>query len=361
MGNKSISNGEDFFEPSVSTEEAEQILRKKLDKMPYIAYILSTLQKDITDLASADLLQKNFLPLEYLTLYMNPTIEHVLSVAYNSTCKEKSKVMTDPFTSTILSKKKPRLKIKLGIVEVTDYNTPLIASEIDHTIQLPTQMNLFHSVLIVGPWKLEWNESGVIIPRKCVISNILAFDVKLFEGIEQITEKLRILSEVITEFNLLKTYDAQQCNCQHFIDTVFLQLGCPISVSGQLDAYLGKLRQTGKQPCTYTVPSNIDAIVSGEILFTSHEQLDSTVIAIREVEHMFVFHYKHDYALLQCFDHAFWLRYFLYGVENKIAHNEFKPLGYCQNNEEHKRWGDSRRSIGCPFHGILEYKYRYPV
>jgi hypothetical protein len=380
MGNTAISASDsdvqDYF-TTISPEEAVKNLVEKQDKNPVVASILTSMNKSIIDLASSETLQTKFLPIEDVLSYSNPTIENVIEYALKAQIEtQKNDRRFQRKSGEYNPSTEPQINIKFGIVEVTDYTSPVVALDAFKTLQFAQEFGSFHSILVVGPWKLEWNETGVIIPRKCVISEVTGITIGSFTGVEKIKEKLESLADVITEYNALSKYDAETCNCQHFVDDVCKRLlGGAQSFSGQLDAYVNSIRATGKKGCVYTIPKRVlDKInkkkitfktidvQETEIVFFSHEQLDEVVRAVIVSDpNYFATEGMYDKLLLHCFDRAFWVRYFKYGIEHEKAHKDFKPLGYCVSDEESKKWGTSSRSIGCPFSKILEYRYRFEL
>jgi len=180
---------------------------------------------------------------------------------------------------------------------------------------------MFHTALIIGPWILEWNNSSLCIPRRCCsTAAILAIDVD-----NTIEKKMKIgfvvdaLCEVISRWNIIKTYDRNKCNCLHFIEDVLDSLGISskLSYTGALGNFIKNIREKGSSDWNYSLPEELIQKCHFKndvknINFKTHEELDNFVLQILEYEKQFNIDtkYAEDFALLKSVDRAFWLRYF---------------------------------------------------
>jgi hypothetical protein len=395
----------------ISREDAEQAVQAKLDTNTLVKESLKKMGKTGTDLGHPEGLLHSFLTMADAISYVEPTVEELIAyeksageqrpeeeqyetpmekIPYNfgqglgtstshdsghvqvSTQGSKSNSGNQLSTKSPTGKvKKASLKIKLVITELPDNTqTRKILSPVLATLRLAPQFGLFHSALIIGPWKIEWNNSSLIVPRKCMASAVVAFDLVEINGEENIKDKLQTLAEAISEYNVTKSYDQMNCNCQQFVDDLCKRLELPIAFKGQMAEFMDRLRKTGKCESKYTIPQDVlekmrarnkkepGSITfttmpnfdleqtSGEITFTSHEQLDEVVNNIVTADAAFLYSAgKDDYKLLKAFDRAFWLRHFKHAVEKKCAHDDYKPLGF----EPKMLQSIGRDNVKCPF------------
>jgi len=224
------------------------------------------------------------------------------------------------------------VKIKLVIAEIAKSDTQKairkmlspVLTKFDHQ----QQFGMFHSALVVGPWYLEWNNSSLCIPRKCYSSAaMLAADLE-FGGVQlDLEETIKKISNVIINWNVNKSYNQNENNCQQFVDDLCHELGLNLDklLHGPLGEYLKSLRSKGQ--CDITFPISDEMREALEIKekfkkFTTHEELDSFVAACVEKDPQFEENYKEHMLLLKSFDRAFWLRHFKL-PEDK----QFIPLG----------------------------------
>ncbi|KAL0487612.1 hypothetical protein AKO1_000249, partial [Acrasis kona] len=191
---------------------------------------------------------------------------------------------------------------------------------------------------MLGPFKVEWNDGGLIIPRACTASSFIAFDVKTFKEPAEIKEAIQKTAEAIAFYNTGFDYNNSTKNCQHFTEHLLKELGIQYEPKGQLKEFLDKMRASGRYDCSYRVPEEYLAkfekvdelkkiIRNGVATFTTHKELDLFVSKIYE-EDPFYFGGpigKDDYKLLKSFDRGFWLRHFYSFNRDKKSDPQYCP------------------------------------
>jgi len=132
-----------------------------------------------------------------------------------------------------------------------------LLSPIMHTLNLSPEMGLFHSALMIGPWLLEWNNSAICIPRKCVsTASILSADIDSITTSKKVDETVDILARIITDWNVVAQYNnfsskKGEANCQDFVEEVLKHLDIQSKFSGPLDAFIKQLREKGKSELAF--------------------------------------------------------------------------------------------------------------
>lgn len=233
------------------------------------------------------------------------------------------------------------VKVKLVIAEIAKSGNEKkfrrIFSPIATNLHMMGDFGWFHSALVIGPWYIEWNSSGLCIPRKCYSSAaLLAIDVGTpIKNKVKLKEMIDKLAGVIVRWNTTKEYSQKSANCQHFVDDICKEIGLNLEFSGAMGGFIKELRSSGKSSLQWKIPEKIREecnIKEEKIKFQTHEELDKFVQNI--YKHIPLFHEKHksDYRLLKSFDRAFWLRHF----RNNI-HTDYLPL-YNEDQE-----------LDCPF------------
>jgi hypothetical protein len=182
------------------------------------------------------------------------------------------------------------------------------------------KIGLFHSALAVGPWLIEFNSSGIIIPRKCLsrvaMLSSTVMTVTTYEQLEQVRD---ILAEKIVEWNLTKLYKSHggdrsvYGNCQELIDSILNQFGVKMDYSSILGSYIQDLREHGSCKLSFKVSEEFSKyfnISEKSIVFHTHEQVDNFVInRLQSVNKDWIKIFPQEYELLMAFDRAFWMRY----------------------------------------------------
>ena len=102
---------------------------------------------------------------------------------------------------------------------------------------------------MIGPWFIDWNNSAMCIPRKCVCkAALLSGDIDAITSTEKIETIVDRLAETIVEWNTTKKYKdnngrkGEEGNCQDFVDAILESLGLTADFNGPLGEFLKKLR-----------------------------------------------------------------------------------------------------------------------
>lgn len=239
------------------------------------------------------------------------------------------------------------IKIKLVISEIV--NTPakrairqLVSPFLDQMNVLP-DLGLFHSGIIIGPWKLDWNDSSIVVPKKIIAgAAVMTADLDHIHTLKKLEETVDKIAHVICKWNVQKMYRDSggdkrvYGNCQDFNDDLLHALGLKLDFSGPLKNYMDNLRSKGKCDMEFTIEPNFRetfGIQQRSITFKSHEQLDKFVEGLLAKEPSFETKYKSEWVLLKNFDRALWLKFQKFDTKEYIPHYK----------DEH------RHTLLCPF------------
>jgi hypothetical protein len=216
------------------------------------------------------------------------------------------------------------IKIKLVICEVSkntfQRGVRQFISPFMSKFETFPEFGMFHTGLMVGPWMLDWNDSGVCIPRKCVSqAALISADLGSFPIETKLDDLVDKLSTFVVEYNTTKIYKDRPCenshevNCQDFVFDLLERLGIKMQFTGPLAHFIGKLRSEGKCKISFDMdPQFRDRfdLKGKEIEFKSHLELDKFVKKFQEHTE-----YSHNdpvckdaMILLKSFDRAFWLK-----------------------------------------------------
>jgi hypothetical protein len=230
------------------------------------------------------------------------------------------------------------LRVKLVVVEIHQNNTQRtfrkVLSPIMDAFDISPQFGLFHSALIVGPWYLEWNDSSLIVPRKCYSgAAVIAADIeKQFTGSLQVKEVLDKMADVICHWNATYTYSQKDRNCQAFVDDICAALNIELKFGGSLNEYLKQLRKNGRCALKFYLTPTLQktlGMTESSVTFANHKELDKFVHTINEKDSMYLdITAPDDKVLLKSFDRAFWLRYFKSKTEEDWAPEEVDEKTY---------------------------------
>eukprot|EP01080_Neovahlkampfia_damariscottae_P005858 gene5858-9686_t len=253
---------------------------------------------------------------------------------------------------------KDALKVKLVIAEIATSTSKKAQRKalgpILNTLHLSPKLGLFHSALLIGPWLIEWNNSAICIPRKCVSNAaIITADLDTLKTTKEVEKTVSILADVISEYNCFHTYSKltsgkPNCsNCQDFVEDILTRLDIELKFDGPLGNYLKTLKDKGTSDLIFAPDKNFIekfSLKSSSVKFVSHNSLDEFVRDLMKSEPEFQKVHKQEYALLKSFDRAFWLRHFKF--PNRTEYLYFKK----DPEEEDDITGvDDGTDCGCPF------------
>jgi hypothetical protein len=239
------------------------------------------------------------------------------------------------------------IKVKLVISEIVNTGTKrairqLVSPVLDRFHVLP-EMGLFHSGVIIGPWKIDWNDSSIVVPKKIIAgAAVMTADLDSIHTLKQLEETVDKVAEVIVKWNIGKLYRDSggdkklYGNCQNFNDDLLHALGIKLEFTGPLKNYMDNLRTKGKCDMEFTLEPNFREFFGmnfKSITFKTHLQLDQFVEKLLAVDASFQTNYKSEWVLLKNFDRVYWLKHQKYN-----DHNEFCP----HHSEDGK-------TVLCPF------------
>eukprot|EP00818_Percolomonas_sp_WS_P003566 CAMPEP_0117441756 /NCGR_PEP_ID=MMETSP0759-20121206/3797_1 /TAXON_ID=63605 /ORGANISM="Percolomonas cosmopolitus, Strain WS" /LENGTH=469 /DNA_ID=CAMNT_0005233617 /DNA_START=192 /DNA_END=1601 /DNA_ORIENTATION=+ len=220
-----------------------------------------------------------------------------------------------------------------------------IMSPVLSTLHVQPEYGLYHCGLCVAAWILEWNSSGLCIPRKVVSSAaLMSIDIDRWSNTD-LQSAVDKMAEVIVRWNTTMKYTngvgrrssskKHVGNCQDFVDDMLQALNIRVDFQGALKEFLNDLRTKGKSELKFKITPtfretfDLDEHVS-EIIFKTHSQLDEFVHRIKSHKASFKLELDfHDESyLLKSYDRAFWMKNFKY--------------------EDDERWKPSEK-CSCPF------------
>ena len=197
-----------------------------------------------------------------------------------------------------------------------------------------SKFGLFHTALLIGPWLIEWNDSGLCIPRKCLSkAAFLTADVGEISTKDSLESVRNKLANVIADWNVnygyttISKHKKNVGNCQDFLDAIFLELGLEFKFEGAIGEFIKSLKKNGTTKLKYPVSDEIKKkfeIKENEIEFKTHEELDLFVKNLFEKDFTFDMKYPSDYNLLKSFDRAFWLKHLKCRNEIRYLKNVLK-------------------------------------
>jgi hypothetical protein len=202
---------------------------------------------------------------------------------------------------------------------------------------------------------IEWNNSAICIPRKCVSNAaLITADLDTLKTTKDVEKTVEILANCIADYNTFHSYSKltsgkKNCsNCQDFVEDILHQLGIELKFEGPLGSYLKTLKEKGSSDLILSPDKDFIQkfnLKDEKLKFTSHSQIDEFVRKLMSVDSEFEKTHKQEYALLKSFDRAFWLRHFKF--PNRVEYLYFKK----DPEEEDEITGvDDGTDCGCPFH-----------
>ncbi|KAL9657031.1 hypothetical protein ABK040_014579 [Willaertia magna] len=260
----------------------------------------------------------------------------------------------NPEITKILNQNTIKIKIVISEIARTKGKKAFrrMLSPILSKLDLLPELGMFHSALQVGPWLIEWNNSALCVPRKCVSSAaMLSADIDQLETNEDVRTVVDKLAKVIVKWNATMLYKDRDTeigksgNCQDFVDDVLHELGISREhlQEGPLGKFLKELKSKGKSDLMYEMDENFRKKFNRDeksIVFKTHKDLDEFVQQLLLIDTDFDKNYKLDWMFLKSIDRAFWLKHFKF--EDRL---EYKPLMQETVDEDN----EVIETVECPF------------
>jgi len=237
---------------------------------------------------------------------------------------------------------KKKIKIRIVVVDqdaksAAKQSLKSFLSPVLSKLDVIPKLGMFHSALIVGPWLVEWNNSALCIPRKCLSrAAMLTADIDEITSLSNLEEVTQKLSEVIVQWNVSMQYKSNGGdkkifgNCQDFIDAILSKLDIKLNFSGTpLGEFLTELKDSGRSNLNFKM--NEDFMKNFQqkeklIEFKTHKDLDLFLNNLLKIEPDFKNKYKSHWNFLKSFDRAFWMRYFKASEVDQKSKNKLKTL-----------------------------------
>jgi hypothetical protein len=147
-----------------------------------------------------------------------------------------------------------RVTVKIVIVDQDRDNNPKkrfreFVSPLLSSLNVLPQMGFFHSALMIGPWLIEWNNSSLCVPRKCLSrAAMLSADVDAITTLTDLNKLVDDLADAIVDWNTRVHYTATggdgkaYGNCQQFVESLCSRIGVEMPKTGPLAKCLKDLR-----------------------------------------------------------------------------------------------------------------------
>lgn len=274
------------------------------------------LRKFATILSNPEKLKTTYLSTKWAdTLVMDEELKS------NHEVEEDEEKLVDTTTPQL----KQDIKVKILIVDQDaksqlKQNLRMFLSPVLSKIEMVPSMGMFHTAIMIGPWLIEWNNSALCIPRKCVSrAAMLSADIDAIHTIKSLDTVVDNLANHIVQWNISKQYKTTGGdkkvfgNCQDFIDSLLNSIGIKMNFQGPLAEFLKNIKDHGSTTLEFKVTPEFKEkfkLTEKSKSFHTHHELDEFVNKLLEIEPQFHIKYKQEYAFLKGFDRAFWMRYF---------------------------------------------------
>jgi hypothetical protein len=204
-------------------------------------------------------------------------------------------------------------------------------------IGMMPQFGFLHSSIIFGKWKIEWNNTEIVIPRPIKAKESL-FCVDLFtlNSKQEAEQFIKCISDTIVDWNVNFSYaqngsvEKKTGNCQQFVSELLRRAkrdACFDNLPEGIQTVLKKVQETGMMKMELRITKEFGSyfgITGNCIEFSTHGQLDRFVsdLCSKDVNFMSSRIWKTEKMLCKAFDRAFWLRW----------RREPSNCDFCQEN-----------------------------
>lgn len=349
----------------ISPNSLHSVINKMMD-----SFMVSKFEnnKDVEDyafiLSNPQMLKENYLNYDWSKVEEFET-KLKKSFIYKES-KESSSISKNSFTGklkvkiVLFAKRKQPLK-KSGLF---DFLSPInIGGKSDDDLGLE---NEFKTILMMGPFYLEWNETELCIP-KLVLNEvpIMSFDISEIPDLNTFGKLSTKLSEEIIKWNTTMKYQLNSLdkekygNSQDFVDSIIKAIDIKLDLPEPTKNFLNQMREFGDSTLKFTVNKEFQEKfeIPQSIVFKNHQEIDELMLKLLIKEPNFKTLYSGHFHLLKCFDRTFWMRE-LY-LKNRISslNKDVEKEVKDKNNlikemvdlEEELNTIKGKKNVKCPF------------
>ncbi|KAG2374669.1 hypothetical protein C9374_010688, partial [Naegleria lovaniensis] len=224
-----------------------QVLKRLVDENLFLHEIMNVLQlsQEMNQFVWQPFLQDNFQLQQYVGCHCccDPNgfnfIQHeteeddttISSSEWNNTNNENLMEATTQHTLSI----EPFLNLYIGISKL-DYPCKKILT---HTLFRNNSIGVNHPFLIIGCYKIEWNDSSLVkikYDQFKARNSMMVYKFHVIRGTQQVQKALITIAKVCTFWNTHKKFSQLFCNCHHFINDLLRELNIesPFESSNQI-------------------------------------------------------------------------------------------------------------------------------
>eukprot|EP01080_Neovahlkampfia_damariscottae_P000026 gene26-4277_t len=280
--------------------------------------------------------------------------------SFDKSLKEEKK-----YEKIIQQKIENKINVKLLFLEKkhSDFKRQSVAnffSPVLTRFSVLNEFEEFYPALMIGPWLLEWNKDEIIIPKACVSeSAVLTADLPSLISFDNINEILEKIAKCIIYWNTNKQFclhptDEKQGNSFDFVEDLMKIIGSSLPTDGPIGEFLRDSKRLGMTKLEFKLSTefkNHFGLKKDIEKFRTHQQLDSYVDNLLEIDEELPSKFSSEYLFLKGIDRAFWMKSFHY--ENEIHQlNEDQKISSEEKiqqlkslNENVEKFKDSY----CPF------------
>eukprot|EP00817_Percolomonadidae_sp_ATCC50343_P007223 CAMPEP_0117424108 /NCGR_PEP_ID=MMETSP0758-20121206/4590_1 /TAXON_ID=63605 /ORGANISM="Percolomonas cosmopolitus, Strain AE-1 (ATCC 50343)" /LENGTH=315 /DNA_ID=CAMNT_0005207683 /DNA_START=706 /DNA_END=1650 /DNA_ORIENTATION=- len=219
-------------------------------------------------------------------------------------------------------------------------------------------LGMLHTALVVGPHKIEWNNSSYCMPRQAISRRpVFCLDLATIPNNKEYEKLTKIVSKHVVEWNIYKKYTRMHANCQHFVVDLIEKLG----LNTQFDRCLSIMKSCLddiQRPSHTMKPSRAFCDVFGldpktPFQFSTHEELDELVRKLQQKDMYLLNRPYIEVEILKAYDRPYWIKY------SGISEDYDKMLQTYKNNlpEDDQNVKKVKQALercrphhfGCPF------------
>jgi len=218
------------------------------------------------------------------------------------------KTVVDPkwLEDQIFSAASYHLTFKLLVVPARNLNTLL--KRIGTLTTGAAEYGWVHTALQIGDKIIDWNASGLAVPRTLHADAYTALDIHAASTKREIRKTPDLISNVVKTiiyWNKHYSYSMMNRNCQHFVNEILLVNGIKLFWTEDIESYLHDIitdPNNAKPHISYQDPSTKKLI---HRVFKDHDDLHTF---IKELQDKDLEQYMNLTGLLKAFDRGFWFQ-----------------------------------------------------
>lgn len=180
------------------------------------------------------------------------------------------------------------------------------------------ELGLFHCALIIGPHIIDWDQSGICLPRSVLSADVLlAQEMASIRSLDVLNQVMKSFSKALVDWNLNYSFSelgdkANTGNSYTFVMDILNQIGIPFHPHDIIDQFISSMQMSGTGKMRFLMKPefrNSFNLDFDSIIFENHLSLNEFIRQLKSVDPEWEKKWIGEEKLLYLFKEFFWAQH----------------------------------------------------